>query len=155
MAEGHPHSLAYAEFFVCILRQLRREAHAAQENAEKAIALSAERDLTDFSFWTTCVRGWVIAEQGRSEVGIAQIREGLSAACATGAEINRPYYLCLLAEACTKTGRLDDGLSALTQALAAADEREERSYEVEIHRLKGELLLKAEQFQRIRGSELL
>ena len=31
----------------------------------------------------------------------------------------RPYFLCLLAEACGETGHLDDGLSALTKALAA------------------------------------
>jgi predicted ATPase len=41
-----------------------------------------------------------------------------------------------------KTGRFDDGLNALTEALAAADENEIRHYESETHRLKGELLLK-------------
>jgi predicted ATPase len=48
----------------------------------------------------------------------------------------------LLAEACMETGRLDDGLSGLTEALAAADEHEDRHLEAEIHRLKGELLLR-------------
>jgi predicted ATPase len=83
-----------------------------------------------------------MAEQGRNEEGIAQIQEGLVASRATGAEQNRPYFLCLLAEACRETGRLDDGLSALMEALAAADEHEIRHYEAEMHRLKGELLLK-------------
>ena len=41
-----------------------------------------------------------------------------------------------------EAGRLDDGLSALTEALAIADEHEIRFYEAETHRLKGELLLK-------------
>jgi predicted ATPase len=41
-----------------------------------------------------------------------------------------------------ETGRLDDGLGASTEGLAAADEHENRSYEAETHRLKGELLLK-------------
>ena len=41
-----------------------------------------------------------------------------------------------------ETGRLDEGLSALTEARAAADEHENRYYEAEMHRLKGELLLK-------------
>ena len=41
-----------------------------------------------------------------------------------------------------KTGRLDDGLSALTEALAAVEENDDREYESEIHRLKGELLLR-------------
>ncbi len=40
-----------------------------------------------------------------------------------------------------ETGRLDDGLSALAEALANADEHEHRYYEAEIHRLEGELLL--------------
>ena len=41
-----------------------------------------------------------------------------------------------------ETGRLDDGLSALTEAIAAADEHENRNYEAEAHRLKGELLIR-------------
>jgi predicted ATPase len=53
-----------------------------------------------------------------------------------------PHALCLLAEACGKAGRLDDGLSALTEAIAAADEHGIRQYEAEAHRLKGELLLR-------------
>ena len=83
-----------------------------------------------------------MAEQGRNEEGIAQIEEGLATYRATGAELNCSYFLCLLAEACMETGRLDDGLSALWEALAAADEHEIRFYEAETHRLKGELLLR-------------
>jgi predicted ATPase len=47
-----------------------------------------------------------------------------------------------LAEACREAGRLDHGLSALTAALAAADEHQIRPSEPEMHRLKGELLLR-------------
>ena len=92
--------------------------------------------------YATVLRGWAIAEQGRNEEGIAQIQEGLAASRATGAELLRPYFLCLLAEACMETGRLDDGLGASTEGLAAADEHENRSCEAETHRLKGELLLR-------------
>jgi predicted ATPase len=47
-----------------------------------------------------------------------------------------------LAEAYVETGRLDDGFSALAEAQAVADKNEEREHEAEIHRLKGELLLR-------------
>ena len=70
------------------------------------------------------------------------MRDGLAAVRATGTELYRPYHLCLLAEACKETGYFDDGLNALTEALAAADEHQNRSYEAETYRLKGELLLK-------------
>jgi hypothetical protein len=44
-------------------------------------------------------------------------------------EVSRPHFLCLLAEAFMETSRLDDGLSALTEALAPVDEHETRFYE--------------------------
>jgi predicted ATPase/class 3 adenylate cyclase len=144
LAQGlsHPLSLAFAEHRVGALRQYRREARAAQETAEGAIALSAEHGLTDSLAWATTLHGWAISEQGRNEEGIAQIQEGLSAYRAAGAEASRPGYLCMLAEACSGAGRVDDGLIALTEAQAAADEHEIRHCEAEIHRLEGVLLLR-------------
>ena len=41
-----------------------------------------------------------------------------------------------------KADRLDDALSAATEALAAADQQEERYYEPVIHRVRGEVLLR-------------
>jgi predicted ATPase len=93
----------------------------------------------------TSLHGWAIAEQGRNEEGIAQIQEVLAASGATGAELLRRHFLCLLAEACTQTGRLDDGLNAVAEAQSIADRTEVRVYEAEMHRLKGELLLKQDQ----------
>src|SRR6266851_6469804 len=107
--------------WVGALRQFRREARAAQESAEGAIALCTERGLTEVLALATTLRGWAMAQQGRNEEGIAQIQEGLAVYRATGTEVARPYFLCLLAEACTQTGRIDEGLSALTEALAAAE----------------------------------
>jgi class 3 adenylate cyclase/predicted ATPase len=144
LAQGlpNPYNLAFAKLFIGVLRQYRREARAAQENAESGIALSTEHGFTEFLAYATALRGWAMAQQGRSEEAIAQIQEGLAASRATGAELWRPYFLCLLAESYVKTGRLDDGLRALTEALAAADQHENRFYEAETHRLKGELLLR-------------
>jgi class 3 adenylate cyclase/predicted ATPase len=141
-ALSHPFGLAWAEVFVDVLRLLRREARATQENAEGLIALSAEHGLTDFLAFATILRGWAMAAREHDEEGIANIHEGLAATRATGAELLSAYFLCLLAEACMETGHLDDALGALTEALAAADENENRFYEAETHRLKGELLLK-------------
>jgi predicted ATPase/DNA-binding winged helix-turn-helix (wHTH) protein len=138
---SHPLNLAHAQLFVGVVHQYRREVRPAQENAESVIAHSAEHGLTDYWGWATGLRGWAMAQQGRSDEGIAQLQECLTAFSATEALL-RPYFLCLLAEAWTETGRFDDGLNALTEALAAADEQEIRFYEAETHRLKGELLSK-------------
>jgi predicted ATPase len=141
-ALSHPFSLAFAEGVSGYLRQYRREARATQEIAERLIALSVEHGFSHWLAQANVERGWAMAQQGHNEEGIAQIREGLAGFRAGGTEALRPHVLCLLADACGETHRIDDGLSALAESLAAADECEIRQYEAEAHRLKGELLLK-------------
>jgi predicted ATPase len=60
---------------------------------------------------------------------------------ATGAEMFRPYWLALLAEAYGTLGEPEAGLTVLTEALTHVETTGERYYEAEIYRLKGELLL--------------
>jgi predicted ATPase len=140
-ALSRPLSLGFAEGLVGYLHQYRREACAAKEIGESLIALSAEHGFTHWSAQATIMRGWATAERGRYEDGIAQMQAGLAAWRATSTAALRPHALCLLAEAYGKTGRLDDGLSALMEALDAADQYEIRHYQAEMYRLKGELLL--------------
>jgi class 3 adenylate cyclase/predicted ATPase len=138
---SRPFSLALALDFAAIVHQLRREGQAAQERAEAAITLSTEQG---FPLWLapgTILRGWALAKQGQGEEGIAQIHRGLAAWRATGAELTRPYFLALLAEAYGEMGRAEEGLSVLVEALAAADKTGERMYEAELYRLKGTLTL--------------
>jgi predicted ATPase len=45
----------------------------------------------------------------------------------------------LLAEVCGIRNQIEEGLSMVTEALALADRNEERWWEAELHRLKGEL----------------
>src|SRR5260370_20088963 len=78
-------------------------------------------------------------KRGTRKRGLRRYKEGLAAYRATGAELYRPYFLCSLAEACMETGRFDDGLNALTEALAFADENEVGFSRAEIPRLRGRL----------------
>src|SRR5205823_5922441 len=73
--------------------------------------------------------------------GIMQITQGLMTYRAMGAEVLRPYFLALLAEAHGTMGQPEIGLTVLTEALTLMDTTGERWYESELYRLKGELLL--------------
>jgi class 3 adenylate cyclase/predicted ATPase len=139
---SHPFSQAQGEFFVGMLRQYRRDIAAVREIAERVIALSTEHGFIQFVADATALGGWAMAKQGYHEEGLARMREGLAACQAIGEELFRPYFLCLLAEAYLGTGRLADGLVIVKEAVVAAEEHEDRHFEAEIHRLKGELLLK-------------
>jgi len=54
--------------------------------------------------------------------------------------VRLPIYYCLLARACHKAGQPEEGLEALEQALAASIQNNERWWDAEIHRLRGELM---------------
>jgi predicted ATPase len=124
-----------------VLPQLRREVQLTHERAGVVITLSTEQGFPQALAMGTIYRGWALAEQGRGEEGIGQMRQGLAALQATGAELFRPYYLVLLAEAYEKVGQTEEGLNVLTEALATIDKTGERYNEAEMYRLKGELLL--------------
>jgi len=142
LAQEHLLSLAQALSWAAWLHQLRREPHAAKECAERATVLCSEQRFPYFLAWGTVMQGWALAALGQGEAGMAQMRQGLAAHRATGAEEHRPFFLALLAEACGRAGQVEEGLSVLTEALAAVDKTGERVYEAELYRLKGELLQK-------------
>jgi predicted ATPase len=70
--------------------------------------------------------------------------QGIGAWRATGAELLRPHFLALLAEAYGKAGQAEEGLAALAEALEVVDKSGERFYEAELYRLKGTLTLQSQ-----------
>jgi class 3 adenylate cyclase/predicted ATPase len=139
---AHPLSLAAALGFAGHLHYRCREEQAAQERAEECMALSNEKGFPQFLAVGMITRGWTLALQGPVEEEIAQLHQGLAAFRAAGTEIDRPRFLALLAEAEEKAGQMGEGLIALAEALATVHKTGERYFEAELHRLKGELLLR-------------
>jgi predicted ATPase/class 3 adenylate cyclase len=136
-----PFSLAYALAFAAWVHQFRREGQATHARAEALCALAREQGFAFFLATGTMHRGWALAEQGQSIAGMVQIHEGLAAYRATGAEVDRAYFLALLAEVYRQGKQDDEGLTVLEEALALVDQHASVMWEAELHRLKGELLL--------------
>jgi predicted ATPase len=137
---AHPNTVAFALSCGCILHQLRRDRLGARAQAEALVALATEQGFPVWLAAGTVVRGWALAEDGRAEDGIAEIRRGLAEYWATGAEMWSPYFLRLLAEVLGRAGRAAAGLDLATDALDRADRTGARWIEAELHRLRGELL---------------
>jgi predicted ATPase len=138
---AHPFSLAYALHNTSLLHELRHEEQAGQERAEAVMALSTEQG---FPYWLalgTIRRGWALAAQGQGAEGVQQIQQGIAAWRATGADVNRPWWLALLAEACGKTKKAEEGLIAVAEALTAVHATANHVCEAELYRLKGALRL--------------
>jgi predicted ATPase len=138
---AHPSSTVAAMGTSCIFRQLLRNRHKAQEQAEAVIALATEQDFPLYRAAGMVIRGWALVKGKRFDDGIAQICDGVANYAATGAEMWTPYFLSLLAEALGWAGQAADGLSRIDDALDRAGRTEARWIETELHRIRGELLL--------------
>jgi predicted ATPase len=139
---GQPSALAMAQHFAALVRHYRRDGPAVQAGAEAVLALATEHR---FPFWQASgqmLRGWALAEQGAGADGIAQLREGLAAYAATGAETYRTLYLGLLAEALGREGRFEEALQVLAEAVAQLDRTGEGFHKAELYRLRGKFPLR-------------
>ena len=108
---------------------------------DEAIAICTEHG---FPLWRTAgliLRGWVMAQSGREDEGLAQMREGLATWRGLDAKLFVPRWLILLASALGRTGQQRAAIETIDQALALIAETNERWNEAELHLRKAELLL--------------
>jgi predicted ATPase len=138
---AHPLSLAVALYWAAMLHHMRRESPLTQARAEALTTIATDQGFSGLFAQAMPLLGWARAASGHGEEGIMQIQQGLAAYQATGSARDRPYYLALLAEACTHSEQNAEGLEALAAALARLGKSEVQWWEAELHRLKGELLL--------------
>lgn len=130
------YALSTAPYVHCFCGDLR----GAHEVAEAAVAFSVQERNP---FWLAMARviwGWVLAEEGQVERGLAEIRLGLDEWRATDSAWLWPCYLALLAEALTRANQTEQALEAIDDALAAVSATSESFYAAELHRLRGVLL---------------
>jgi class 3 adenylate cyclase/predicted ATPase len=137
----HPQSVSMCLLMAAQLSQLRREADAAKALAEESLAISIPHGLHAVSLWCLLPRGWALVQQGEVAAGIADFREAMERRRAFGMGAVWPWYLALSAEAYGADGHFEDGLRDLDEAMQWVRRNDERLYEAEVHRIRGELLL--------------
>jgi predicted ATPase len=138
----HPVGLADALALTAHLSAFHHYAQSTQETAAAIKRHAEEHGLPYYTAIAAMMNGWAMAMQNQEVEGIPLIREGLAGYLATGTRHQYGYYLGLLAEALGETGRTEEALEALTEALDLATKNNERYFESELCRLRGESLLK-------------
>jgi predicted ATPase/pimeloyl-ACP methyl ester carboxylesterase/DNA-binding SARP family transcriptional activator/tRNA A-37 threonylcarbamoyl transferase component Bud32 len=140
---GYKFGLVHAQEQAVYAYQFRREVAAVQKWAAATVALAAEQGFPYRQATATILGGWALAMTGELDEGLTRLQTGLAAYQATGAKIDTPYYLALLAEIYGRREQFDRGLETLNEALALVRNSQAFFYEAEIHRLRGELLWQA------------
>jgi predicted ATPase len=137
---SHPYTSGWALYRAALEHQHRRDASVAQAYATDAKRLASEHGFAQWFALASAIHGWALAMQGQSEQGIAELRQGIDAG--QNQKPNQPHLRGLLAEAYGESGHAEKGLPPLAEAIDLMDTLGLRIYGAELHRLKGELLLK-------------
>jgi DNA-binding SARP family transcriptional activator/predicted ATPase len=138
---AQPFTEALALTYLALLRQLCADEATAKADAEEALAFTSENKVPYYRAWSAILVRYARAQEQPNGSTIASLREALAEFTASGARLRLPYYLGLLASVCHRAGRVAEGLAAVEEGLATARLHNERWWDAELHRLRGELLL--------------
>jgi class 3 adenylate cyclase/tetratricopeptide (TPR) repeat protein len=141
-ASGHPPTLATVRAWRAQINVLRRKPDAVRADADMLLALGREYGMRVYSAYGTVFSSWTAAVADRSTEGVISLRESICALAEANIKQGLPLLYGLLAELQLETGRFEDALVAVDEALSCAGETGRVSDDAFLNRLRGEMLLK-------------
>ncbi|QRK10539.1 protein kinase [Archangium violaceum] len=135
---GHAHTRAYVLLYSAVSCQLRRDARGTLELAEACLALSREHWFRLWLTWSGLLRGWALAELGRPEEGLAQMREWLGRWRMAGLRAGMPHHLGLLADVHLRLRQPREALLGVREARRWAEASGEHFYDSALYRIEAE-----------------
>jgi predicted ATPase len=147
---GELFSLAWAYYGASIAEQLFGNWAASDTAASEAARIAEEHGFPHVLGMARVVRGWSLMMKGRTEEGIALLRDGVAAVERTGAALGRPSYLAMLAAADVIEGDRASAIERFDEALAELERTGERFHEAAL--LIGRSNLLVEPSERARSS---
>jgi predicted ATPase len=137
----HPHTLLYALSIAGMVNQLRRAEQANEEVLAEVFSLAREHKLLIWLSSGNIMHGYMLAARGDAANGLVLARKGMAEKIAQKSLLNQSYFLALLAQTCAKAGETEEAFDLLAEALQIADRSDERWFEAELHRLKGDWII--------------
>jgi class 3 adenylate cyclase/predicted ATPase len=147
---GHIATMVYTHFHKTVLEAVRGSPETAKPHVDAVVELSREHGLLLYTragrFWS----GWIRCHAGEKEVGLREMEDSIGLPLVgnmvTGLYV--PLTWTLLAEAKARDGQLDDGLAILDEQLVQVDRTGQQWLTAEIHRRRGEILLRKDASNR-------
>jgi len=128
---------------------LQGDAETAREHAEITLRIAVEHGFPSWIAWATELRGWALAASGQAEQGIEEIRR-VPGGSDLGADLLL-YALLLSANECTE--QLEEALRQSDESLIRVEKTDHRLSEAELHRVRGELLLRRHEANVVQAEE--
>lgn len=138
---GRPFTVAHAAAYGAFLHLLNGQWSEAARMATRAAELSNEYGFPLWAGTALVIRGRALVEQGEGERGLTEIRAGLDGLRRAKIRLAASLWFSLLAAACLRLDRVDEGLAATDTGLTHCRDTGARLFEAELWRVRGELLL--------------
>ncbi len=136
----HPFTVAFVLSKVCAVEAAAGLPHDARRRAEELVALSNEHGFPLWLGLGLLQHGRSLTAVGQAQDGVVLLAKGLSVLRGAGSVVHTPCALCYLAEAHAKVGQLEEGQNCLIEAAQLIETTHERSSEVELHRVRGDMM---------------
>jgi class 3 adenylate cyclase/predicted ATPase/ABC-type transport system involved in cytochrome c biogenesis ATPase subunit len=137
---AHAPTMANALNWASLLALFRRSSEAVATYGQALAEIVSRYDLpTMWASRAAFLQGWAKWSDAAEESRLAEMRRSLAIAREHWVS---PNLETALAEAEASAGETDAGLRRLDDALVELERTEQRTYEAEMHRIRGEILLK-------------
>ncbi len=135
-----PFNLALAITYQATLQEFCADLATFRQHAEEASSLTQEYKAPYYHAWSNILACFARARQQADAKRLASLQDAIQAFTDSGARLRLPYYFSLLARARAAAGLHEEGLEAIEQGLIESLNHNERWWDAELHRLRGELI---------------
>ena len=138
----HVSTLASSKLYTAMFELMRGDHLRATPNALELVRLTGEQELPMFRAFGVFLKGWASAASGASGSGLEDMRRGVEQLREQNVLFFDGLLKIALAEGEARAGDPDRAVAILDEALATADRLGYRAFEAELHRARGDALLK-------------
>jgi predicted ATPase len=139
---GNVQTLAYVDYHLCLFEALRGDRQRASPVAKAVLDLARERAMPIWESAGRLLNGWANWLVGDQRMELAEMRRGIERWCELAQAWHRPYFGALLSEAEADAGNVDIAVTEVDRLLAEASSTGQHWSDAELHRIRGELLIK-------------
>lgn len=140
---AHPFSQALALSYLATQHALRRDYELTLSFAREAREIAEQYHVGYYHAWAEVLIAWATAKLAPGVDAARTIQVAITGFLATGARLRLPLYLAMLAECLGDAGESEAALNTLDEAFECAGRTSEHWMDAELHRLRGELLLRS------------
>jgi predicted ATPase len=142
-SQRQPVTLVFALLITEGIHLYRGEAAEAIALGDQVEAMALEYEFAQELQWGRAFQGAAYSLVGEVDRGVEQLQASIDGQTALRSRLVRSMWLSLLAEAMWRVGRIDDGLRVVSDGFAYAEMAPEGGYVHELHRIRGQLLARA------------